>query len=65
MKNLDSFKQQGDIIWSIANLLRGPYEIPFNRHFYQYEPPRPLTEIETDIKDLEREIMTMLEEVTL
>ena len=29
------------------------------------EPPRPLAEIEADIKDLEREIMTMLEEVTL
>ena len=80
MKNLDTFKQQGDVIWDIANLLRGPYrpdawidhskikvgyEIPFNRHFYQYEAPRPLAEIEADIKDLEKEIMTMLEEVTL
>jgi len=25
MKNLDVFKEQGDIIWNIANLLRGPY----------------------------------------
>ena len=39
------------------------YEIPFNRHFYQYEPPRDLTEIEADIKGLEREIMDMLAEV--
>ncbi len=39
------------------------YEIPFNRHFYQYEPPRDLAEIETDIKALEKEIMDMLAEV--
>ena len=39
------------------------YEIPFNRHFYQYEPPRDLAEIEADIKKLEQEIMTMLAEV--
>lgn len=28
MKNLDAFKQHGDIIWNIANLLRGPYRPP-------------------------------------
>ncbi|MCA1619205.1 MAG: SAM-dependent methyltransferase, partial [Acidobacteria bacterium] len=39
------------------------YEIPFNRHFYQYEPPRPLDDIEADIEGLEREIMAMLKEV--
>ena len=25
MKNFDAFKAHGDIIWNIANLLRGPY----------------------------------------
>ncbi|MDD4016743.1 MAG: class I SAM-dependent DNA methyltransferase [Kiritimatiellae bacterium] len=40
------------------------YEIPLNRHFYRYEPPRPLEVIETDIKRLEGEIMKMLAEVT-
>lgn len=40
------------------------YEIPLNRHFYVYEPPRPLEEIEAEIKGLESEIMTMLGEVT-
>ena len=40
------------------------YEIPLNRHFYRYEPPRPLEEIEADIKALEGEIMAMLREVT-
>ncbi|MDT3721242.1 class I SAM-dependent DNA methyltransferase [Pseudomonas oryzihabitans] len=39
------------------------YEIPFNRHFYQYEAPRPLEEIEAEIKALESEILTMLSEV--
>ncbi len=39
------------------------YEIPFNRYFYQYEPPRPLEEIEADIEGLEKEIMAMLKEV--
>jgi type I restriction enzyme M protein len=36
------------------------YEINFNRYFYQYQPPRPLEEIEADIKTLEREISEML-----
>lgn len=40
------------------------YEIPLNRHFYRYEPPRPLEAIETDIKGLETEIVTLLAEVT-
>lgn len=40
------------------------YEIPLNRHFYRYEPPRPLDEIESDIKTLETEILGLLKEVT-
>ena len=39
------------------------YEIPFNRHFYEYEAQRPLAEIEAEIKALEGEIMAMLSEV--
>ncbi len=39
------------------------YEIPINRHFYVYEAPRPLAEIEADIKTLEGEILDMLKEV--
>jgi type I restriction enzyme M protein len=39
------------------------YEINFNRYFYQYEPPRPLEEIEADIRALEAEIVQMLGEV--
>lgn len=40
------------------------YEIPLNRHFYVYEPPRPLDEIEADLQTLEHEIVEMLAEVT-
>jgi len=40
------------------------YEIPFNRHFYKYTPPRPLEEIEADIKALEQDILKMLAAVT-
>ena len=39
-------------------------EIPLNLHFYLNEPPRPLDIIEGEIKDLEKEIMAMLKEVT-
>lgn len=41
------------------------YEIPLNRQFYRYEPPRPLTEIKSEIKGLEDEILSLLSEVTL
>lgn len=40
------------------------YEIPLNRHFYRYEPPRALEEIAADVKELEREIVAMLAEIT-
>ena len=40
------------------------YEIPLNRHFFCYEPPRPLEEIEMEIKTLEGEILDLLKEVT-
>jgi type I restriction enzyme M protein len=36
------------------------YEIPINRHFYVYKPPRPLPEIEEDIAALEGEIAGLL-----
>jgi type I restriction enzyme M protein len=39
------------------------YEIPFNRHFYEYEPPRDLAEIDADLDRLSAEIMAMLREV--
>ena len=40
------------------------YEIPLTRHFYKYVPPRPLTEIDAEIKALEAGIQDLLREVT-
>jgi type I restriction enzyme M protein len=40
------------------------YEINFNRYFYQYQPPRLLSEIEAEIKMLEGEIVAMLKDIT-
>ncbi len=40
------------------------YEIPLTRHFYKYVPPRPLAEIDAEIKTLEEEIQLLLGEVT-
>ena len=37
------------------------YEIPFNRHFYVFEPPRSLHEIDEDLKGVTARIMAMLE----
>ena len=36
------------------------YEIPINRHFYVYKPPRPLDQIEADITEIEGEIAGLL-----
>ncbi|MFJ9360768.1 type I restriction-modification system subunit M [Streptomyces mirabilis] len=40
------------------------YEVPFTRHFYVYKPPRPLVEIDAELKLLEAEIQALLGEVT-
>ena len=37
------------------------YEIPFNRHFYVFEPPRPLAEIDADLKRSMDRIKQMIE----
>jgi len=39
------------------------YEINFNRYFYNYTPPRPLEEIEADIKAVEADVLKLLQEV--
>ena len=40
------------------------YEIPINRHFYVYKPPRPIDKIKADITKLEGEIAEMLKELS-
>jgi type I restriction enzyme M protein len=49
--------------WIDESKTKVGYEIPLNRHFYRYEPPRPLEEIEADIKTLEGDILALLKEV--
>lgn len=39
------------------------YEIPFNRHFYEYTPPRSLQEIDSELDTLTKEILELLQEV--
>ena len=39
------------------------YEIPFSRHFYEYEPPRPLRDIDEELDQLSGEIIGLLQEV--
>ena len=36
------------------------YEIPFNRHFYVFKPPRPLNEIDAELKGVTDRILTMI-----
>ena len=40
------------------------FEIPFNRHFYQFTPPRPLEEIDADLKACTDRIKQMIEELS-
>ena len=37
------------------------YEVPFNRHFYVFQPPRPLTDIDRDLKACTDRIKQMIE----
>lgn len=39
------------------------YEIPFNRHFYVFKPPRPLAEIDADLQQVSARIMKLLGEI--
>ena len=39
------------------------YDIPLTRHFYTYTPPRPLDEIDAEIRTLEAEIRDLLAQV--
>jgi len=36
------------------------YEIPFNRHFYVFQPPRPLAEIDAELRGVTDRILTLI-----
>ena len=40
------------------------YEINFNRYFYRYEPPRPLSQIDSDLATVEKRVIELLGKVT-
>lgn len=50
--------------WVDDSKTRVGYEIPLTRHFYKYVPPRPLEEIDKEIKELEAEILELFNKVT-
>lgn len=49
--------------WVDYERIKVGYEIPLTRYFYKYVPPRPLKEIDAEIKALEDEIQRLLTEV--
>jgi type I restriction enzyme M protein len=46
--------------WIDHEKTRVGYEIPFNRHFYVFKPPRPLAEIDAELKTVTDRILTMI-----
>ena len=50
--------------WHDPSKTKIGYEVPLTRHFYTNTPPRPLEEIDTEIKTLETEIQALLTQVT-
>jgi type I restriction enzyme M protein len=47
--------------WIDRDKTRVGYEIPFNRHFYVFEPPRDLAEIDADLQAVTDRIKAMIE----
>ena len=46
--------------WIDSDKTRVGYEIPFNRHFYVFKPPRPLGEIDAELKQTTDRILDMI-----
>jgi type I restriction enzyme M protein len=47
--------------WIDEDKTKVGYEIPFNRHFYVFEPPRSLVDIDADLKQVTGRILRMIE----
>lgn len=47
--------------WIDPDKTKVGYEIPFNRHFYVFKPPRPLAEIDAELKACTDRIKQMIE----
>lgn len=50
--------------WIDEDKTKVGYEIPFNRHFYVFEPPRPLDQIDADLAQVTARIQRMLTELS-
>ena len=50
--------------WIDADKTKVGYEIPFNRHFYVFKPPRPLAEIDAELKGVTDKILGMIKGLT-
>jgi type I restriction enzyme M protein len=50
--------------WIDRDKTKVGYEIPFNRHFYVFKPPRPLAEIDAELKTVTDRILTMIAGLT-
>ena len=50
--------------WIDPDKTKVGYEIPFNRHFYVFKPPRELAEIDTELKQCTDRILTMIAELS-
>ncbi len=46
--------------WIDTDKTKVGYEIPFNRHFYVFKPPRALAEIDAELKGVTDRILTMI-----
>ncbi|MES2237386.1 MAG: class I SAM-dependent DNA methyltransferase [Pseudomonadota bacterium] len=46
--------------WIDHDKIKVGYEIPFNRHFYVFKPPRPLAVIDAELKGVTDRILTMI-----
>jgi type I restriction enzyme M protein len=51
--------------WIDPDKTKVGYEIPFNRHFYVFKPPRPLAEIDAELKGVTDRILTMINGLTV
>ena len=50
--------------WIDTEKTKVGYEVPFNRHFYVFKPPRPLAEIDAELKGVTDRILTMINGLT-
>ncbi|HXU62083.1 MAG TPA: SAM-dependent DNA methyltransferase, partial [Polyangia bacterium] len=46
--------------WIDESKTKVGYEIPFNRHFYVFTPPRPLDEIDAELAQVTKKIVAMI-----